>query len=112
VLAVPADCDELGALEAGGKCLDGEPAEDTCIAHRDVIDRLAQGILCEYAFEAFDVRQFGHIRVRPSGLTAREARPGVLSPKADRMAAYLAAGSRRLRIRPASARANTRLLRL
>jgi hypothetical protein len=35
-------------------------------AHHDLIDRLAQRILCEHAFEAFDIGQFWHLRVRPS----------------------------------------------
>src|SRR5215831_14391968 len=66
MLAVTPDCDELGALEAGNKCPDRELAEDPCVAHYDLIDRLAQRILCEHASEAFDIGQFWHLRVRPS----------------------------------------------
>ena len=65
VLAVTPDCNELGAFEAGSKCPDRELAEDPCVAHHDLVDRLAQRILCKHAFEAFDIRQFWHLRVYP-----------------------------------------------
>src|SRR5260370_15565848 len=65
VLAVTPDCNELGAFEAANKCPNKEHAEDPRIAHHDLIDRLSQRILCKHAFEAFDIGQFLHLRVRP-----------------------------------------------
>jgi hypothetical protein len=57
------------AEQAGSERPHRELAEDTCIAHDHSIDRLAQGILRQCAFEAFDIRQFRHRAVpllRPS----------------------------------------------
>ena len=47
--------------EAVGECPSRDFADDARIAHDDPIDRLAQSILHEYAFEAFYIGQFWHL---------------------------------------------------
>ena len=63
VLAVAASGNELGVLQAGGKCPGREFAQDARIAHHDPGDRLAQRVLCEHTFEAFDIGQFRHLGI-------------------------------------------------
>jgi hypothetical protein len=55
VLAVSPRCNEFRAVQAIDERLHTELAQDALVLHDDSIDRLAQSVSCEHAFESLDV---------------------------------------------------------